>query len=442
MGTETFTGNTVIIDLGLDRGEPETYRSPTRSTVSAWFGPLVVVLLVLISSVASASPPRPPLSEVFSLRLGSTDTYAVTDDGRLLTQAGGTLSLYDLGTGTRQWSSGSSAPAYRLRTGDGLVLMRPWSAGLSGVGDPGTTAISLRSGAAQWRRAGSVVTLAGSAALFAVTGVRSLSGTGRRVQGSVDRVDPVTGSTRWKVAVPSTAVLLTVPGPAGAPPRVLLVHDNRTAAVHDIATGALLTTGPLPPADYGPDNPAVSGGLILLRHPGEHGPEISAYDPVTLGLRWSKPGGDTEAIVPCGPYACLTGASGVRAVDPATGATKWYRAAWRTVAQFGDRLLAYSSPAGSSELLGVIDPVAGRVATELPGWRPLSGATTGTAMVLTRVVDAGARSMVAVARPGSAQPRLIAELPPGSGDCQTAPGRLVCRSVTGELIVWSYEVKG
>ena len=442
MGTETFTGNTVIIDLGLDRGEPETYRSPTRRTVADWFGPVVVAALVLFSSVASASPPPPPLSTVFSMRLGPTDTYAVTDDGRLLTQSSGRLSLYDLGTGRRQWSSGSAAPAYRLRTGDGLVLMRPWSAGLSGTGDPGTTAISLHTGDVQWRRAGSVVTVTGSSALFAVTGVRSLSGSGRRVQGSVDRVDPVTGSTRWKVPVPSTAVLLAVPGPDGSPARMLLVHDDRTAAVHDPDTGALLASGPLPPADYGPDNPTVSGGLLLLRHPGVTGPQVTAYDPVTLQLRWSQSAGDSDEVVSCGPYACLAGASGVRAVDPATGTTRWFRAGWRTVEQRGGNLLAYSAPAGLSELLGIVDPATGRIGTDLAGWRPLTGATTGTSMVLTRVIDAGTRTMVGVAQPGDQRPRLIAELPPGSGDCQAAPGRLVCRSVTGELLVWAYRTKG
>jgi hypothetical protein len=54
----------------------------------------------------------------------------------------------------------------------------------------------------------------------------------------------------------------------------------------------------------------------------------------------------------------------------------------------------------------------------------------------------GARTMVAVAEPGLAGPRPLADLPPGTGDCQAAPGRLVCRSSTsGELIVWAYTLK-
>jgi outer membrane protein assembly factor BamB len=441
MATESFTGDTVLIDLGLDRGEPATYRKPTRSTVPPWLAPLVVAVLVLASTVASASPPPPALARVFSLRLGPTDAYAVTDAGDLITQGSGRISRYDLGSGALRWQSGSPAPASRPRTSNGLVLIRPWSAGLSGIGDPGTTAIALAGGDVQWRRSGSVVTLTGTTALFAVTGVRSLAGTGRRVEGSVDRVDPADGSTRWQVDVPSTAVLLAVPGPAGSP-RILLVHDNRTAAVHDLDTGRLLVTGPMPPADYGPDNPTVSGGLILLRHPGEHGAEISAFDPVTLELRWSRPAGDVDEIVTCEPYACLTGAGGVRALDPATGRTLWYQAGWRMVEQRGRHLLASSAPASTSQTVGIVDPSTGVVVTDLRGWRPLTGSTGDDTLVVTRAVEAGARSMVAVVRPGGDQPRLISELPPGTGDCQSAPGRLVCRSVTGELVIWAYRVKG
>jgi hypothetical protein len=47
--------------------------------------------------------------------------------------------------------------------------------------------------------------------------------------------------------------------------------------------------------------------------------------------------------------------------------------------------------------------------------------------------------MVAVARPGDTQPRLLGALPAGTGDCQTASGRLICRTMFGELVVWAYQ---
>jgi hypothetical protein len=440
MVAEPLSGNTVIIDLGLDRGEPDTYLTPTRSTVPDWFGPMLAALLVLVSSAASAAPPPPPLSTLLSLRIGPTDSYAVTDNGQLLAQTVGKLSLYDLGSGALRWRSDSTGPTSRLRTGSGLVLLRPWSNGLSG--NPGTTGISLANGLARWRRSGSVVTLAGASVLLAVTGVPSLSGSGRRVQGPVELVDPITGRSRWQVNVPSAAVLLGVPGPAGAPPRLLLVHDDRTAAVHDLATGARLTSGSLPPADYGPDNPVVSGGLVLLRHAGEDGSQLTAYDPVTLASRWSRPARGADEIVACGALACLTGADGVRALDPATGRQLWYRPAWRTIEQQGSALVAYSAPGSISEAVGIVEPRTGRVLTDLHGWRPLTGAGGAGRMLVTRVVEAGAGTMVAVAGPGDERPRPIADLPAGTGDCEAAPGRLVCRSMTGELNVWAYRQSG
>jgi outer membrane protein assembly factor BamB len=211
MATETM-GGPVIIDLGLDRGEPETYASPTRSTVPSWFGPLMVALLVLISSAASAAPAPPPLSQLISLRVSPADTYAVTDHGQLVAQSLGTLSSYDLATGELRWQAGTVTPTYRLRTSSGVVLLRPW---VTVSEQPSTTAISESDGVARWRRTGSVVTITGSPALLAVAGVRSLSGTGRRIQGPVESVDPWTGATKWRVEVPSTAVLMGVPGPAG-----------------------------------------------------------------------------------------------------------------------------------------------------------------------------------------------------------------------------------
>jgi len=442
MAADTFTGNTVIIDLGLDRGEPDTYATPTRSTVPVWFAPLVIGLLVLISSVASAAPPPPPLSTLLSIRVGPSDSYAVTDNGQLLAQTVGTLSMYDLGSGALRWRSDSTASMYRIRTGGGLVLLRPWSTGFAGIGDPGTTAISLTDGIAQWRRAGAVVTLAGSSALLAVSGARGLTGIGRRVQGVVDRVDPITGQTRWQVDVPSTAVLLSVPGPSGAPPRMLLVHDNRTAAVHDLATGRRLNTAAMPPANYGPDNPTVSGGLVLLRHPGQYGSELTAYDPVTLAVRWSRQVWDADEIISCGAFVCLAGADGVWALNPATGTLLWYRSGWRSVVQHGSAVLAYSTPGTSSEAVGIIDPGTGRILVDLRGWRPLSGTGGGGTLLVTRVVEVGARTMVAVAGPGDERPRPIADLPAGTGDCQSVPGRLVCRSMTGDLVVWAYRQRG
>ncbi|GGL13946.1 outer membrane protein assembly factor BamB family protein [Mangrovihabitans endophyticus] len=434
MAPDTISGATVIIDLGVDRGEPETYSRPTRPTTSPWFPPAMVALLVLVCAGGSAAPPAPPLEPVFSVPVGPADAYAVTDSAQLLAQTLGTLQSYDLADGRLRWSTTDTAATYRLRTGADLVLVRPWS---SSYGQPRTTALSLRTGAARWRHAGRVVSVSGTDVLLATSNVRS-SGPARRVQGPVESLDPRTGAVLWRVDVPSTAVLLAAPGHGDTPPRMLLVHDNRTAAVHDLATGRMLATGPLPPANYGGDNPVVVGGMLLLRHPGADGPEVSAYDPQTLQPRWRRPAWDAYEIRACGNLACLAGPAGVRALDPATGVQRWHRSGWRDVEQRGDLLIAYSAPTMPTDPIGVVDPRTGRLLVDLAGWRLVGGPATGDHLLVTRVVDAGAATLLAVAAPGNSWPQPLSELPPGAGDCQAAAGRLICRSGGGELRVWAY----
>ena len=434
MAAETFGGNTVVIDLGLARGEPDEYTRPVRSTTPVWFAPVMLAVLVLLSSAASAAPPPPALSAVLTVPFGPADPYVLTAEGDLLAQTAGTLSSYALADGRLNWQAGSASPTYRLRTGGDLVLLRPWS---GNQGDPGTTAVSLLTGAAQWRRPGNIVTIPGSSVLLAVSGVRS-SGSGRRVQGPVHAVGPASGSTRWQVPVPSTAVLMGIPGPDDGGPRMLLMHDDRTAAVHDLETGRLLTSAQLPAADYGPDNPSVAGGLLTLRHPTPTGRMVTAFDPVTLEQRWSRPAGYAFGVSPCGPLICLTGPDGVRAVEPGDGVQRWFRPGWRSIEQRGTAVVAYGTPAGETDPVGLIDPASGQVLVDLHGWRLVSGTGGGDHLLVTRLVDSGSRTMVAVAAPGDARPQLLADLPAGTGDCQSVPGRLVCREATGELVVWAY----
>ena len=437
MATETL-GGPVVIDLGFDRGEPDSYAASVRSTTPGWFGPLLIGLLVLVSTVGSTAPPQPPLSPLLSLSVGPADSYAVTDAGQLLTQSSGTLSSYDLTSGDLRWQTETVTPTYRLRAGGGVVLLRPWAIG----SDPPTTiAISETTGRARWSRAGTVLTIPGSATLLAVSAVRNLYGGGRRVDGPVESIDPRTGVPRWRVEVPVSAVVMSVPGPAGKP-RMLVVHDDGTLAVHDLDTGRRLATAAWPDADYGPGNPGVSGGVIVLRHRGPDGLRMSGYDPVTLRRLWSRPAEGAVDALPCGPLTCLAGPFGVRAVDPATGVQRWYADGWRSVEQRGRLLLAYGSPAGVGDTVGIVDPVTGRVLVDLRGWRPLTGLAAPDRLLVTRIGPAGARPTVAVAGPPDVVPRPLADLPPGTGDCQAAPGRLICRSTAGELTVWAYRWSG
>jgi outer membrane protein assembly factor BamB len=429
---DTGTG-VVLIDLGYQRGEPPSYRSRGRDTMPAWWPVGFLAVVVLLLAGASAGPAKSPVDMVLRVPMGPADTFALTGDGELLAQTYGLLTAYELDSGRVRWQAGQSTPAYRLRLGDGLLLMRPWRVGTV---EPDTTAVSLRNGTAQWERPGTVVTVAGSSVLLAVRSARSLAGTGRRVQGPIEAVDAATGRTRWTVPVPNTAVLLGLPGVADEGPRMLLMHDDRTLAVHDLETGRLLARTEVPPADYSPENPTVAGGMILLRHPGHWGADLVAYDPV-LRRRWTAPAGSVYQVDRCGALACLSGPDGVRAIDPGTGTTRWSRAGWGSVGPFGAGYVAYRAP-DHIEPVTVFDPADGDTEVDLRGWRPVPAVGAAADLLLVRAIGDGGRTMVAVARPGERRPRPLAALPPGTGDCQAVPGRLVCRSASGELVVWAY----
>ena len=155
---------------------------------------------MLVLLVARRPPPprrRRRCRPLLSLPSGPPTPYALTDDGTLLAQTLGTLSSYDLADGRLRWQAGPSTPTYRLRTGGGLVLMRPWTHGA------GPSRAPPRS---RWPPArpsgGAPATWSPSparTALLAVSAVRSFGGSGRRVQGPVDAIDPRTGATRWTV---------------------------------------------------------------------------------------------------------------------------------------------------------------------------------------------------------------------------------------------------
>lgn len=424
----------VVIDLGLERGEPDSYRNPSRATMPRWFPAILVAALLLIGLGATDPPAKSPLSEVLRLQVGPGDAYTMTDDGMLVAQTFGQLTSYDLDGGQILWQAAQASPTYRLRQAAGLLLLRPWGVGPR---DPGTYAVSVSDGVSRWRHDGNVYPVAGSSALLAVEPVHSYVGVNRRVEGPIDALDPLTGDTRWTVNVAGSGVLLGVPGPADTGARMLLVKSDRTMDLHDLDDGRMLASTTIPAADYGPENPSVAGGVILLRHPSTAGMEISAYDPLSLRPLWTRPAFRSYLIKECGSLACLAGEDGVHAIDPATGATRWFRPQWKDIDATGTTFIAYAEEADQNPV-AVVDPDTGDVRVDLTGWRPVSGPGEGDLLLVTRAVDPGARSMVAVVRPSEREPRLLADLPAGTGDCEAVPGRLACRNMDGELVVWAY----
>jgi outer membrane protein assembly factor BamB len=435
-----MTAETVVIDLGLDRGEPQDYAAPARSTMPRWFAPVLAALALLAGATASAAPPPPALTPLMTIRVGPADPYTITAGGALLAQTVGTLASYSMADGRQQWQAGIEFPAYRLTTGNGVLLLR--NAASAFGRSSGTRAVSLTDGSRRWVRNSSVMAVQDTGTLLGVQYERA-SGPNPRIRGQVEAIDASSGRARWTVGIPRSAVIFTVPARGDEAARMLLVHDDRKVTLHDLTTGTELASGTLPAADYKQENPTVVGGLLLLRYPDpaeREGRLLTAYDTTTLRPVWTRaaPEASYGEIAACGEYACTSGYDGVRALDLADGSQRWYRPGWRDIRQQGQVLVAYGNNERETEPVGIVDPRSGDLVTDLTGWEPVNGQIDDHLLV-TRPVENGTRTMVAVAYPGQAQPRLLDDLPVSAGDCRTAPGRLVCRSTAGDLTMWAYQ---
>ncbi|MEV4657396.1 PQQ-binding-like beta-propeller repeat protein [Micromonospora sp. NPDC049301] len=382
-----------LIELDDARGAPLDDHTLPVAVSRRWRVALLLVACALLGGAAApvhlSARPGPALPGRATL-LSAGPLLLVVDPG----SDPPTLSAYDAAAPHRpaRWrvavppATGWSAEA----AGDLLLVVerdqvrRPTA----------TTARSLRTGEPLWRRPERVYA-AGDAAV-AVSEVRSASGPGRRVEGTVLGVDPATGATRWSVPVPSTAVLEVLPDPPG---RVLLVQDDGLARLLDARDGTVHGQGWLPPADYGPDNPQVIGAHLVLRHPSDTGAALTGYDLPGLARRWQVPVEPGEVTLrACQGLVCGQDERGRWAVDATSGEIRWAwpdGVRWRTVAGAG------------------------------PGAEPL---------VLLGAAADGERTLVAtVGRDG---PRVRGVLPAGVNDCRRVGSGLLCRGGADRVTIW------
>ncbi|MCO1593582.1 PQQ-like beta-propeller repeat protein [Micromonospora sp. RHAY321] len=383
----------VLIELGDERGAPPDDPKPPPGTSRRARMAVVLAACTLLGGAAAPTHLTARVGPALPARatvLGAGPLLLVVDPGT----DPPALSAYDATAPHRsaRWrvtlppATGWSADA----TGDLLLLterdqVRRVTA---------TTALSVRTGQPLWRRPERVYA-AGDAAV-AVSEVRSASEPGRRIEGVVHGLDLATGATRWTVPVPSTAVLRVLPATPG---RLLLLQDDGLARVLDARDGSVGGQGRLPPADYGPDNPQVIGGHLVLRHPTGSGVALTGYDLPGLSPRWRVPVEPGELTLrPCEGLICGHDENGRWAIDAGTGALAW---TW---------------PAGAR-------------------WHTVAGARISTEpLVLFGTASDGRRTLVAtVGRDG---PRVTAVLPAGLTDCRRAGTGLICRDGTARVTVW------
>jgi hypothetical protein len=432
----------VVIELGSYR-DPDPDAGPRPPAARNRVLPLTVLAVVLLTVTAAAPPAAVPLRETARIAAAVTDAYTVSGDDVLVARRRGAdagLAAYSGDTGRRLWQAPvTPSTSFGIRR-DGPTLFV--GERVAGGGQPGvistrvgTAALSMASGAVLWRHVGRVVPVEGATTALVVSDVPSFFGGGRRVQGAVLGIDVRTGRQLWSVPVPATAALQPLPG---ARARMLLIHEGGRMQTHDLSDGQVLATAQLPPANYAPDNPAVIGDTVLLRHPQRGGWALSAYDAGSLARRWSRAEPNVaDTVRACGSLICVSARSGVRGLDPADGSSRWAQSGWRTVEPRGANLLVYGAAAGTAELIGLATAQTGALRLDLRRWRAVPGPADAD-VLLTRAADADGGTVIAMVDPAGGAIRILGTLTTGTGDCRAGKGLVVCRSGGGAIVGWRY----
>ncbi|MDR7325111.1 MULTISPECIES: PQQ-binding-like beta-propeller repeat protein [Catenuloplanes] len=388
----------------------------------------VALALLLAFTVAGSAPVHDSGWRAGQLPLAAGDDFALAGD--LLVVAGrSTVTAYRVPLLTVIWTLPvPAAEGYSLTgTGDLLVI-----GARNGVGrQQESLVVTAATGRLRWRHTGRLVPVPGSDVLLAVSDVRSSSGSGRRVTGTIEGIDTF-GMRRWSLRLPSSAV--AAPLPDG---EFLLVHDDGTTQIRGASDAVPRAAGELPPAAYAPDNPRLVGDAIVLRHPGDNTSRISGYDRRTLARRWSRTVGGLQSVDQCGDLLCLGTTIGVRALDPSDGSNAWVSQSWRRTLSWGDMTIAYGRPTGVDAELALVEPMTGGSLLDLSAWQQVTSVTDD--VVLAHPDAARGVTLVATVASDQRSVRVLGAIPAASGGCRAGGGVLACRQGGGILGVWALD---
>ena len=336
------SGTPDLIDLGEDFApvpDPEPARRAARRwSRAARVAVPIVLSLFLVSAAASVAPAPIRPSAHIPLRFGSAVGVFGGRAVVLDTVYRNTISGYDLDGGPH-WTSpmalgGSDYTAHLI--GDALVV----NASHESPGPIRTEAFDIRSGRKLWDRPDPVADVDPAGDVILQTAP------GRAGETAVYRVDARTGAEHWRATVPAECGLQFADEAASGPPyRFTTLCSPLLAArpiplaptlsLVDLGSGAQVATRTIrfaadPAVDSSPSSVlvlpisalTVLNGLVVVQAQ-TSGPTttMSAYRQSDLAPLWSglaimAP----DPIQSCGVVLCLSTPSGIRAIDPTTGA--------------------------------------------------------------------------------------------------------------------------
>jgi hypothetical protein len=457
-----------LIDLGeltrdVTSGQDEGPVRPPRRLA-------LVLVVVLVAAGLFGDAARVPLRPVLTTSFTPTDFDMRGDvlyvfDG---SYAPNRVMAHRLRDGRRLWRVGSPTTTtygtVRQVGGRTLLVPDPCTA----PGSVSTVAVDTASGREVWRRPGipEPPVNGGRLVLMSRPGTTLGCGTGATpTRAYWDAVDAATGAVVWSIEVPeSDRVFFDSRDDRGSRWVVFVARDG-AVTTRDLLTGAVTGQALLPElAQVAPDGSAraappdvmIAGShLMLVGHPAARmgvGPavlDITAYDLVTLGRRWSvradpgpsdQPGGaGYNDLSDCGPMLCLRGRQWTVFLDPRDGTERWRSSLSLLATAGGWALLA--DPRGVHrdqpplEGLTVRDVRTGHLRGAIPGWQiitadirrmasPVLGVTVGDRTWFARL-DLTRMRVVAI---GSA--------PGWYGSCIAGPEYVACRRTDGSVRVW------
>lgn len=434
-----------LIDLGEvpadGAGGPETALPRAPVPYRRILGFLAVVLLALLGGAGPPPPPR-PAPVVLPLALGDS----VRVDGDRLFVLGlsepigtvmrnHTIRAYDLPgmnlLGT--YKVAVSGDVFAIVDGGDGVLLVSYSDYASGTSE--IVAVRPGGGPPVWKRPTGMLGHSERGALVLASDMTGpISTGGRQVWRALD---PRTGAERWSVEQPENGQTTIGTGfyRSGFPDLLYTLHGDGRLEARDGRTGQVTATGRVTQPVGLSTRFWAGGGVVLVERGTE---ETIAYDDRTLAERWRRDGPvlpDDGYPQDCGPVVCVVAVrEGLIGIDPATGREIWRAGGFDSSEMIGDRILA-SHASRAEPVLAVLDPGTGRT-TAVPGaWVSGGpGPDPGTAYVhRIRLSDNTVRYGVLDLATGRV--RLLGVADRIAGDCQFAPGVLLCRRVDTSIVV-------
>ncbi|WDZ87632.1 PQQ-binding-like beta-propeller repeat protein [Micromonospora cathayae] len=424
-----------LIDLGELRGEPEpVHRSGRRRSRPAGRpGPVLLVLLLVLVTVAGAVPAPRRLSVTLTVPPGATvywagDRLVAVGPVELGTDGDFQVVAFDV---PAEGPTATTALTPRWRTTVPQVTgLRPMGdvAGvllLVGIraGSEEMVTLDLATGRPGWRQPGSGMPTERD-------GILLLTGDGD--DRTLRVVEPRTGVLRWSVRGVPQQVDYRFGG--HGIDRLLWSTPEGRAEIRDADTGSVLATAPLRVSAPVPGGqPQFLDDLLLVVRTDP--PLVSAYELDRLTPRWTASVPSVSHLQPCGVVLCAWGETGgMWALDPDTGRTRWSDPRWTMAVPAADRVLVTDSPRHSENLIVVLDASTGRTVRELGEWRGLGTPEDGRLTVFRPVGDRAA--MVAELDVEAGETRVVDVLPGSLDQCQLGTWPVLCQEEGGSYRLW------